>query len=470
MKRFFTITILLIGFLCDISHSQSQPSLFLKNFSSGFNHPSCIVNAGDNRLFVTEQAGTIRIIDSNGVVKSHPFLDITNKVISTGTEQGLLGIVFHPQYSMTGYFYVNYIGAGDSTHISRFSVSSSNPDSAVVSSEHRILTIFQPYTNHNGGDLHFGSDGFLYIGLGDGGSEGDPGNRAQDLFQLLGKLLRIDVDGADPYAIPPGNPYYGNPGARGEIWASGLRNPWRFSFDRFTNDLWISDVGQALWEEINFQSSLSTGRENYGWRCYEGMVPYNTTGCQSSDYYVYPVFSYPHDAGDPCDAVTGGYVYRGIKYPSMTGKYYFADYCTDKIWALSDSSGSLIALPQGSFAGNNFSTFGEDSGGELYIAGRTSGIVYQLVDTTFSVVNNIYDNKKIGIQPNPTTGKVRITLAEGMKINSALELVDAQGRSVLSFIPDSNAIDLDIGFLEPGFYFLFSKEHGKNLVGKIIKL
>ena len=313
---------------------QSQPQIGLESFATGLNNPVDIKSEGDSRLFIAEQDGFIVILDSNGVQKQVLFLDIHERVVRVGNEQGLLGFVFHPNYASNGYFYVNYTGAGDSTHISRFSVSPTDPDSAVPGSEFRILTVFQPYQNHNGGELQFGPDGFLYIGLGDGGSAGDPGNRAQDLTQLLGKILRIDVDGGNPYSIPPGNPFVQQPPARGEIWSYGLRNPWRFSFDRTSGDLWIADVGQGAFEEVDLQVSSSLGGENYGWRCYEGNSPYNTSGCPPLQDLVFPVYEYAHDA-TACWSVTGGYVYRGAKYPGLAGMYFFADYCKDSLWALS---------------------------------------------------------------------------------------------------------------------------------------
>ena len=253
----------------------SNPNLIV--FATGLITPVCISNAGDSRLFTVDQHGLIMIVDSAGNVNPIPFLDIKSHVTYSG-ERGLLGLAFHPRYKTNGYFYVNYVGVGDSTHISRFSVSTSDPGKADPSTEYKLLTLYQPYTNHKGGDLCFGSDGYLYIGLGDGGGGGDPGNRAQNLSEYLGKILRIDVNSGSPYSIPQTNPFYNNPTARKEIWAYGLRNPWRFSFDRLTGDVWIADVGQDAYEEINFQPAAGTGGQNYGWRCYEGNNAYNITG------------------------------------------------------------------------------------------------------------------------------------------------------------------------------------------------
>jgi len=361
------------------------------SFATGLSNPVSIANAGDNRLFVVDQAGYIRIVDVGGNVKSQPFLDIHDKVIFGG-EQGLLGLAFHLDYKSNGYFYVNYVGTGNITHISRFKVSASNPDMADPGSEFILLTQPQPFTNHNGGNLCFGPDGFLYIGLGDGGSGGDPGNRAQNPMEYLGKLLRIDMNKGNPYAIPPSNPFYNSTTTRGEIWALGLRNPWRFSFDRLTGDLWIADVGQDDIEEIDFQPAASKGGENYGWRCYEGNKIYNNSGCNSESSYSFPVYTYPH--GEEC-SITGGYVYRGSQSSLYYGYYFFADYCSDRIWTLHKVAGTWVKEDFGHFTGNSFTTFGEDFQGQLYIAGTKSGTIFKVLDyksadtTKVTVMGNI---------------------------------------------------------------------------------
>ncbi len=281
------ILLLAAQIFTSLSYLNAQETAVLTPFASGFTSPVIITHAGDSRLFVGNQTGSVFIVDSAGNVNGEPFLDITGKVIYGG-EQGLLGLAFHPDYKNNGYFYVNYIGEGDSTHISRFTMLSGNPDKADPASEMSILRIEQPYKNHNGGDLAFGPDGYLYIALGDGGSGGDPENRAQNRSVLLGKILRIDVDNGNPYSIPETNPFYGMSSVRNEIWALGLRNPWRFSFDRMTGDLWIADVGQNASEEINFQPAGSQGGENYGWRCYEGLQPFNEDNCPGVDILYFP--------------------------------------------------------------------------------------------------------------------------------------------------------------------------------------
>ena len=307
-------------------HSQSGV-VQLTSFATGFSSPIAIANCGDSRLFVAEQDGIIKVVNSNGTVNPTSFLNITTLTNANG-EQGLLGMAFHPNYASNGFFYVNYTRISDgATVVARYTVDSGNPNSANSASATILLTIAQPFSNHNGGTLAFGPDGFLYIGMGDGGSGGDPGNRAQNTTELLGKMLRIDVNSGSPYSIPSNNPYVGVAGAD-EIWAIGLRNPWKFSFDKQTGDLWIADVGQNVYEEINKAASTEAGL-NYGWRCYEGNTAYNTSGCPAQATMKPPVAVINHSSG-AC-SITGGYVYRGTTYPNFQGKYFFSDYCLARI-------------------------------------------------------------------------------------------------------------------------------------------
>ncbi|MEN8163476.1 MAG: PQQ-dependent sugar dehydrogenase [Acidobacteriota bacterium] len=360
--------------------------LVLVPLISGLNSPVAVRHAGDGsgRLFIVEQAGIIRIWDGSEMLPT-PFLNIT-AIVESGGEQGLLGLAFHPDYSSNGYFYVNYTydpGAGlDRTRVARYSVSAGNPDVADTA-ETVLLEIEQDFSNHNGGDIHFGPDGYLYIGMGDGGSGGDPNDRAQDRTQLLGKMLRIDVDGAAhrmrgvitgcgleaSYGIPVDNPFVGDGNACDEIWAYGMRNPWRFSFDRHTGALFIGDVGQNMWEEIDLQPASSSGGENYGWRCYEGTHEYNLTDC--SGPYVDPILEYEHTGGR-C-SVTGGYAYRGHGIGGFDGTYIYGDYCTGEIWFAVPTGGwSTVLWANTSFG---ISTFGEDEEGELYVADLFGGTV-----------------------------------------------------------------------------------------------
>jgi glucose/arabinose dehydrogenase len=356
---------------------QIHAQISLNQLATGFNQPVSIAHANDNRLFIVEKAGRIAIIDTSGNRYPDYFLEITNRVNSFGGEQGLLGLAFHPDYANNGYFYVNYTDAQDSTTVSRFTRSGQNPDQADANTELVILKIKQPYTNHNGGDIKFGPQGYLYIATGDGGAGGDPENHSQNPRSLLGKLLRIDVNQAT-YAIPSDNPFVATPDTLDEIWALGLRNPWRFSFDRLTNDLWIADVGQNAWEEINFAPAASQGGENYGWRCYEGNEPYNTEGCKPADAYVFPVHVFENTPTD-C-SVTGGFVYRGSKYPNLYGQYFYSDFCSAKIWSLTYSNGTW---QNRFYQDHDFacSTLGEDAAGELYVAAFDKGIIYHLQGT-----------------------------------------------------------------------------------------
>lgn len=356
------------------------PVLAISSPISGLSQPVSITHAGDGsgRIFVVEQGGTIRIIRNGGVV-STPFLNITSR-ISTGGERGLLGLAFAPGYASNGRFYVNYTNAAGDTVIARYTRNTTNPDLANPASEQIVITIAQPFANHNGGQLAFGKfDGFLYIGMGDGGSAGDPGNRAQDPNNLLGKILRINVEAGLPatYTVPSNNPFVGLTGFRPEIWALGLRNPWRFSFDQLTGDLFVADVGQGAWEEINFQSAASAGGENYGWRIMEGNHCFNpSTGCNTTGLVI-PVAEYSHSFG--C-SVTGGYVYRGSVYPRMQGIYFYGDFCSGRIWGL---SGGPSAWQNDLLLDTtlSISTFGEDEVGNLYVA-NYSGTVFSLIDAT----------------------------------------------------------------------------------------
>ncbi len=346
--------------------------------ASGLQQPTVITHAGDDRLFVVEQIGRIRIIAGDQLLPT-PFLDITDRVGSAGSEQGLLGLAFHPNYATAGApgagtFYVNYTDRSGTTHLSRFNVRAGDPNRAEPDSEVIYLTQPQPYPNHNGGSLAFGPDGYLYAGLGDGGSANDPQGAGQRRDTWLGKLLRLDVTATDgEYTVPLDNPFVGQAGARPEIWAYGLRNPWRFSFDRATGDIFIADVGQNQWEEVNFQPAGSAGGENYGWNIMEGTHCFPQGACDR-DGLVLPIFEYDHSQG--C-SITGGYIYRGLAYPQMTGNYFVADYCVGTIWRLFPQANGWQA---GVVLDSDLviSTFGEDVNGELYVADYAHGTIYRL--------------------------------------------------------------------------------------------
>ena len=330
--------------------------------------------ADADRLFVVERGGLIRIV-VNGAALPTPFLDVGSSIASGG-ERGLLGMAFHPDYATNGYFYLNYTDTLGTTQVVRYAVSG-NPDVADGSSEASILSVPQPATNHNGGMLAFGSDGMLYIGLGDGGGSGDQQNHGQRPSTPLGSMLRIDVDGASPYAIPPDNPFANHATYRGETWAYGLRNPWRFSFDRMNGDLYIGDVGQGQVEEVSYQPASSSGGENYGWRILEGSACYNpSSGCDTAGLTL-PVYEYGHN---PECSVTGGYVYRGSAFPSLAGRYFFADYCAGWIRSFQIVGGAAGGVQDhtpdiGTLS--QISSFGEDGVGELYVV-SLGGSVYRI--------------------------------------------------------------------------------------------
>ena len=453
--------ILSLLFCTGIHVLTAQPVVNIAPFASGFpGGISDIKNAGDNRLFVIEQLGYISIIDSAGFVLPDYFLNIHHKVspttFSPGNEQGLLGLAFSPDYATDGYFYVNYTdknGTGNArnTVIARYQVDPANPNLADTTSEEILLYIFQPYPNHNGGAMEFGADGYLYIGLGDGGSSGDPGDRAQNLDSLLGKVLRIDVSGSNGYTIPPSNPFVAGGGAP-EIWAYGLRNPWKISFDRANNNLWISDVGQNIWEEINMQPAASTGGENYGWRCYEGNHPFNTTGCQPISAYVAPVYEYSHGPTGGC-AVTGGYVYRGLDFPAMQGYYFYSDYCNGVIYALAPNFTSTTA---GSFPGTMFTTFGENNAGELFVGSQSNGTIYRILgDPTGLESYNDLINGLI-IFPNPGYGLFTCEINATRNVKADIEITDLAGRlcyrDQVTLQPGHNNFDIDLEGVSNGSY------------------
>jgi glucose/arabinose dehydrogenase len=372
---------LLAGFATAPAQAQGTPvwpTLVPVALTNTFAEPMFITHAGDGsgRIFIVEKSGYIRII-SGGSTLATPYLNIDPLVGSGGSEQGLLSMAFSPDYATNGRFYVNYTNNSGDTVIARYQVSA-DPNVANPGSAQIVLTIDQPQSNHNGGQIQFGPDGMLYIGMGDGGGAGDTPNNAQTNDRLLGKMLRINVDVGNPttYTIPADNPFVGVAGYREEIWQTGLRNPWRFSFDRTTGDMYIGDVGQGQWEEIDFQDADSEGGENWGWRCYEGDTAYNTAGCQPASAYDFPVHDYNHSGGR-C-SVTGGYVYRGGVYPRMEGMYFFADYCSGETYGLQLFNSQWVFLELHDFGGNPTS-FGEDEAGNVYVTTQ-GGTVYRLTD------------------------------------------------------------------------------------------
>ena len=364
-----------------VAASPADARIRLSVRATGLSRPVFVTSArdGTGRMFIVEQTGRILVVDG-GVVQRTPFLSITTQV-SKGSEQGLLGLAFHPGFRTNRKLYVNYTNTAGDTLIREFRTSSSNPNVVDGRTGRTLLKIDQPYANHNGGMLAFGRDGYLYIGMGDGGGGGDPQDRAQNVNSLLGKMLRIDVNGTTStraYRIPSSNPYVGITG-RDEIWQKGLRNPWRFSFDRANGNLWIGDVGQNAWEEVDraIRTSSGPGRKiNWGWDDMEGRHCYEPmSGCRTSGRTL-PVAEYSH-ANGRC-AVTGGYVYRGTAIPALVGGYVFADYCSGEIWVISATASSpatktlLLDTPY------QISGFGESNGGELYVL-DLNGAMYLIV-------------------------------------------------------------------------------------------
>ena len=379
-----------------VSAASIPSALAFTPVASGLSLPVFVTNAGDgsNRLFIVQQGGQIRIF-KNGSLLPTPFLNIVGSVSNfTGVnvEQGLLCLVFDPNYSTNGTFYITYTTTNPdptfiyTTTLARYHVSTGNPDVADVASGVVLLSIPKKYTNHNGGMLAFGPDGYLYMSMGDGGSGGDPDNNAQNLHTMLGKLLRLDVESTPPvgkmYVIPPTNPFFASsdPNVKQEIWAYGLRNPWRFSFDRLTGDLYIGDVGQATEEEVDFQASASAGGQDYGWHILEGNLCYSpSVGCVAPSGYVPPVATYDHgvNASFGC-AITGGYVYRGGASPSLQGVYLYGDYCSGKVLGLVKNASSIWTSSLIVSTGFTISSFGQDEQGELYLADYGGGTIYRI--------------------------------------------------------------------------------------------
>ena len=342
--------------------------------ATGLDQPLYLTNSGDKDLYVIEKTGRVKILENGGgTPRATPFLNVSNK-LAPGDERGLLSIAFHPQYVTNGFVFAYYTATDGALTISRFKADQASKlvDAA---SEKVLLSIPHPAGNHNGGQLQFGPDGFLYIGTGDGGGGGDPDGNGQNKQTLLGKILRIDINSSSPegYGIPNDNPFKVTGGAQA-IWAFGLRNPWRFSFDRSTADLWIGDVGQGEFEEVNFTPKGSSAPRNYGWKITEGKSCYEASTCNKTGLEM-PVFDYNHDQGDV--SITGGYVYRGTASPKIAGKYIYADFSSGRIWSLTKSGSSFVNALEID-TGDNISSFGEGADGELYVialGGKVSRLV-----------------------------------------------------------------------------------------------
>ena len=448
------VTCLLVGLLVGpapaafaISPQASiPPNIILTPVLSGLNQPLFATHAGDGsgRLFIVQRGGKIRIFDGNAL-NATPFLDVGSIIKTTGGEQGLLGLAFDPNYATNGYFYITYTDqSAGSEVLARYHVSG-DPDVADDTSAQILLTVPEPEANHNGGMIAFGPDGYLYFGLGDGGGGGDNhgtiGN-GQDTTTLLGKILRLDVSTV-PYTIPPTNPFYGSATDQEEIWAYGLRNPWRFSFDKTTGDLYIGDVGQGTQEEVDYQPAAFAGGANYGWRIREGNLCYNpSSGCVSPPDYVAPVATYNHDVG--C-SVTGGYVYRGSAFPGLVGVYLFGDYCSGNLWGLVRNASNQWVKTLIKSTGYNISSFAEDEQGELYIVdygGQLIHIAETPVLTTTFISSAALDGYIV--ETSESSGLGGYTNATRNLLLVGDNAQDRQIRAILSFntgsLPDNAVI------------------------------
>ncbi len=415
-------------FIYFTSESFSQPVQLENAFPNlRFSQPVFLThsNDGTNRIFVVQQNGIIYVFpndSSTGPDNRRVFLDIGNKLSFTGGEQGLLGLAFHPNFTINGYFYINYTAPLPlRTVVARYSVKSGDQSKADSLSELKIIEIAQPYPNHNGGMILFGTDGNLYIGMGDGGSGGDPQNNAQNLHSLLGKILRINVDTVSEkgnYGIPPTNPFYGNSASgEEEIFAWGLRNPWRFSQDLSTGYLIAGDVGQGSWEEIN----LIEGGKNYGWRCYEGDANYNTSGCGDKSLYTFPLKTYPNPTSG-C-SVTGGYIYRGSRRPDLVGDYIYGDFCNGHIMKFHYGGESVTDDSMIYDATFTISSFGVDQSNELYVCDYGGGTIQQFTRSQLNDIGGYYMNipetHLLGQNyPNPFNPTTKVSFVIGLPAGS----------------------------------------------------
>ena len=450
----------LLLLLCATTFVFAQ-DISLETYATGFDDPVDLKHAGDDRLFVVEQGGTIQIIDGSGNTLTTPFLDISGQV-SGGSEQGLLSVAFHPDYATNGKFYVNYTNLNGNTQVSEFTVDAGNPNIADATSEVPIIGFNQTQSNHNGGCLQFGPDGYLYIASGDGGGAGDIPNNAQNNTLLLGTMLRIDVDNPVPggtnYGIPADNPFAGSTSERQEIWAFGLRNPWKFSFDSATDDLWIADVGQGDIEEINRVGVTEAGL-NYGWRCYEGDMEFNLSGCPPATDLTFPIAQYNQPTGF---SITGGYVYNGTLQAPLVGFYFFADFATGLIGTV-DAAGTLNNL--GTFGGN-WSTFGVDNDNELFIV-NYSGTVSRIIgETTAGVDEN--NPGTLAMYPNPANEKITLQLTNDLL--SSYAIMDMKGSTLLSEEAISGTQKtINVSTLSQGIYLIkVTTENNNSFVKKLV--
>ncbi len=466
-------------FFCCISgvvqKSFAQPQVIFSKIADNLNLPDCITNAGDGsgRLFITEQAGVIKIF-KNGVILSKPFLDISNLVSIVGNDQGLFSIAFSPKYNKNRTFFVLYTALNNNITLASYKVSKTNPDSATKSGSKTLLSIPKEggSLGRNGGDLHFGTDKYLYVSIGDGGTGSNTFDNPQDGLVLNGKLLRIKTNSsiAPYYTIPPDNPYVNDPNVLDEIWALGLRQPWRFTFDRTTNDIWMTDVGQSTREEVTVRTSAQSAKTNYGWPCYEGDSVYKLKNCGNISNYTFPVLAFSNNLTDGGHGVMGGYVYRGAAYPALQGYYICGDLDSRNLWKIkSNGTGGWNVYPQPGGAPKGLVSFGEGEDAEMYALSIDSGTLYKVqatgaiasatptAETEPVITEN--NNLKSSIYPtNVTNNLVTLDLKESF---SFVRLVDMQGQEFLrkTLEGESGRVKVNLPPLSDGMYIV-------QLVGK----
>jgi len=449
LKKRLLLPILLLG--C----AAFAQTIELETFATNISSPVEIVNAGTNQIYVAGQNGVITLLEADGSANAMPFLNISSLMQFVG-EQGLLGLAFHPDYATNGYFYIDYINNEGNTVVARYTRDAANPNIADPDSALFILGITQINGRHQGGCLRFGPDGYLYISSGDSGVSGN----GQNVTTTLGKILRIDVDNGTPYSIPATNPFANTEGAD-EIWAYGLRNPWKFSFDASDN-LWIADVGEGQNEEIDKVSATEAGI-NYGWTCYEGNSAYDSSdGCPDDNTLTFPFVQYTHAESGGC-SITGGYVYSGTEYPNMQGKYFFADYCTNKIgWINTEAPGTITWSE--SFAGN-FTTIGKDVNGELYIGGGSNGTIYKITDATAGIAKvSAYG---VTVYPNPAHNEVFVDM-KNTATTSQATIYDLGGKRLAQQTLTANLNSIDTSALQAGIYLLEINVSGNKTQQKLI--
>lgn len=451
----------------------AQPQLTFTPYITNISNAVDIKNAGDGsgRLFIVQQSGAIRIY-TNGTLLKKPFLNVASLIKYNGGEQGLLSIAFPPNYKTTGYFFIYYTGTNENVTLARYKVSATNANLADPNSGVILFSYPKPggFGNHNGGCLQFGKDGYLYSTIGDGGSGGDPFNNAQNLSSPFGKMHRLDIrkQKAPYYKVPADNPFVNNSNAVKTIWAYGLRNSWRWSFDRSNGDTWIGDVGQDLWEEVDHTTTQTARGANYGWRCYEGNAAYNTDSCRARKNYTFPVYAYYHDLDTGGLSVIGGYVYRGNDYPALKGYYVCADYLSSNAWTIiPNGNGWNVHLQKNIPA--SIVTFGEDESGELYAA-SFNGTIYK-VGASATVVSNNNDSKTPSSNRVYPTVVTNNTITLVMKDNfKKIRILNLNGQQVYNenLTTQTGTISFHLPQLNKGAYILElagnKTEHFKILV------